>query len=951
MFDTLVDTGSPNCFINVKFFNSYFSSLPVMKSRQNFCTVSGDDFYTLGSVLISISGFRNVVIQEFHIIDSPINLILSIDALHKLEARLDFSINHSISEQENILVASVEKARLSEEDFLNLFDLSSSSGSADEINELKALLIEFRDIFSEGSFDIGSCTMGYHDIITGNAQPVYQKPYRTPHALREVAKGIVNDMLDNGIIEESQSAWCSPFILIDKPDGTKRFVVDYRKLNSVTQKDRIQMPNIEELLDRLSACRSFSLLDLTSGFWQIPLTEEAKPKTAFSILNNQYQFRVMPFGLCCAPQTFQRTFQNVVKGLPTTPYIDDLLVPTKNNKEQLSLLRTVFVRLRSANFKVKPNKCSFLMRRVQYLGYIVEDGKLSPNPTKISAIKEFPLPQSTKELQRFLGLCNYFGRFVKNFAELASPLTSLQNSPAKSFKQNWNKSSDELFQSFEKLKKVLSNDILLKLPDLERSYSLDVDASDVAVGAVLYQDNGPVAYYSHKLNQAQKNYSATDKEFLALHLATQRFRPYLLGNHFSVFTDHKPLTSLVYGKSYNSRQARWQMELQEYDFDLLYKSGITNVAADALSRICVSAAINLSLSDKIKSAQLVSDEVKDCVTALNDGRDPVLHNELSAVVKKCKLLSLDSFTVKDSFLFHLDRLVVPREEVDELVSKYHKCGHFSGNKTQESILERFWFPHVRAAVRKVITECGCAVSKSYGHNPSPSRFPVVQPFEVVSVDIVSLPFSRGFSYLLTAIDMSSRWLVAVPLPNMEADMIVKAFLNSWIYIYGPPAVIHSDQGSQFVSDVFKSMMERFSISSSNSSVYHPNGNSIIERAHRTLKDRLRVCDGHWSDNLKQCVFDCNRISGAFSAVFHRSAVPICDWPTSSDFLQRPNSKSGPQENDWVCIRNRKARNTLAPRFGTKHRIKKRFGNSVVLEDGRQVNLHDVVLVGKSDGGT
>jgi hypothetical protein len=383
--------------------------------------------------LLDISGLGNPIRQEFHIIDSPINVILGIDALSRLEAKLDFSTKGTGSKT-NILVAAVKSPELSEEDFLNLFKLDFSCASTDEMVTLKKLLIEFKDIFSKSSLDIGSCNMGSHDIVTGNAVPVYQRPYRTPHALRETAEDMIKDMLDNNIIEESNSPWSSPFILVDKPDGTKRFAVDYRKLNAVTEKDRLQMPNIEDLLDRLCSCKSFSLLDLTSGFWQIPLTEEAKQKTAFSTLNNQYQFRVMPFGLCCAPQTFQRTFQKVVNGLPTTPYIDDLLIPTSDNKEQLSLLRSVFERLRSVNFKVKPQKCSFLVSRVQYLGFIVEDGKLSPNPEKIKAIEKFPLPQSTKELQRFLGICNYFGRFIKNFAGLASPLSRIQNTPAKSFK-------------------------------------------------------------------------------------------------------------------------------------------------------------------------------------------------------------------------------------------------------------------------------------------------------------------------------------------------------------------------------------------------------------------------------------------------------------------------------------------------------------------------------------
>ena len=225
---TLIDTGSPVCFISCSFFKNNFDNLPVLNSRQKFYTVSGDKFHTLGCVLMDIIGFEKTLKHEFYIIDSPIDLLLGMDALIKLEATLSFNNKHKAVSRENKFIAPVKlnSYQLSREEFLSLFKLESTCSSVEELAALKNLLFEFRDIFSTSSYDLGLCNVGYHNIVTGSAEPVYLKPYRTPHALRETAENMIKDMLDNDIIEKSQSAWSSPFILIDKADGTKRFAIE-----------------------------------------------------------------------------------------------------------------------------------------------------------------------------------------------------------------------------------------------------------------------------------------------------------------------------------------------------------------------------------------------------------------------------------------------------------------------------------------------------------------------------------------------------------------------------------------------------------------------------------------------------------------------------------------------------------------------------------------------------
>ena len=908
-----MDTGSPVSFIDYETFFRKFPSTEIIRSYSKFTAVSGEPFFAKGkvSVCLEIEG-RNCV-QEVFLINSSITVILGLDSMCKLGMSLKCDlqgVNIELLPLDESLVASLKQEKLSDDEFLKLFTFSSDNDS-NQLEALKKLLVRYKDIFSISQYDLGLTSLGYHDICTGNASPVFSKPYRQPHAQKKITEDLVNEMLSNGIIEEARSPWSSPFILVDKKDGTKRFVIDFRRLNDITIKDKFPMPNIDELIDKLSQSRCFSILDLSSGFWQVPLSEDSKQKTAFCALDQQFQFRVMPFGLSNAPATFQRLMQKAVKELPTTPYIDDLIVPTESIDDQITLLENFFDRLRSANFKLKPSKCFFMTPAVKYLGFIIRNGELHPDPEKLEAIRSFSLPQSTKDLQRFLGLCNFFSRFIPNFAEIAAPLTSIQNSPAKNFKKVWTQGSLQFESTFRKLQAALTSPEVLILPNFEKPFYLDVDASDVAIGGVLYQENGPVAYFSNKLLPAQRNYSTTDKEFLALYSSIMRFRPYLLGLHFVVFSDHKPFSSLVTGKPHNARQTRWQLTLQEFDFEIKYKSGKNNVAADALSRsfsnddnddFCAVAVPSTSLTDRIIEMQGKCSDIQSCVRFIENDEYLNLRSDLANSVRKCKDKGLDTFTCKHGLLYHTDRLVIPSSLIKEVILVYHKSGHFSGNKTQSSILERFWHPKLRKLISEVINNCDCTSKKSYGHNPMPSHFPPTQPFEVVSLDIVSLPVSRGHRYLLTMIDIATRWLVAVPLTNVSADSVASAFLRKWIHIFGPPAVIHTDQGTQFTGSLTQALLQKFNITPSYSSIYHPNGNSTIERSHRTLKDRLRVSSGQWYDNLSEAVYDTNRLSGAFQSVFKRAAIPSCDWPHPSDFINRPTPKSGPQVGDTVSIR-------------------------------------------------
>lgn len=460
-----------------------------------------------------------------------------------------------------------------------------------ERNSIMSICSKYADIFHLPGDKLTTTNLCEQSIqLKQNVNPVYVKPYRLPHSLKPEVEKQIKQMLDDDIIEPSQSEWSSPILLVPKKSDDKnnkkwRLVIDYRKLNGVIQDDKFPLPNIMEILDSLSGAIYFSHLDLSQSYYQCSLKPESRPITSFTTGTGQYQMKRLPMGLKISPSAFSRVMSVAMSGLNCINcfiYLDDLVCFGRTLETHNKNLIDIFERLREVNLKLNPSKCQFLKTELLYLGHTISSEGIQPDQDKIKTIQSYPTPTNADEVRRFVAMCNYYRKFINNFADITNCLNKLCR---KNVKYEWNEQCEK---SFNILKNALTNPPILQYPDFSKEFILQTDASGTAIGAVLCNNNmRAVAYTSRPLNKAELNYPTIEKELLAIVWSVKYFRPYLYGRTFTIMTDHKPLIYLFGMKDPSSRLLKFRLALEEYDFKIVYVRGKDNVIADALSRISI----------------------------------------------------------------------------------------------------------------------------------------------------------------------------------------------------------------------------------------------------------------------------------------------------------------------------------------------------------------------------
>ena len=456
----------------------------------------------------------------------------------------------------------------------------------DQKRKLMIFLGKNSDVFAKDSSDIGCTHLHYHRIETGDHPPYRQRPYRQSPQNIEIIQQHVQQMLKDGIITESNLTWAAPVVFVSKKKTKEmRFAIDYRGLNARTQVINFPIPDLQDALDSVGTAQSkiFSVIDLKSSFWQIPLHPETADRSAFITHDGCYQFTRVPYGIINGPMAFQMLMSKVLRGINfkfALVFIDDILCHSATIDQHLDHLSAIFQRLRHANLKLNPKKC-----QVEYLGHILSENGIEANSDKTDIVRNFPRLRTRKqEIKSFLGLTNFYRGYVKDYSKIAYPLNKLLK---KDIRLKW---TDECDAAFKFLKEALTSPPILAFPNLNKSFRIAVDASNFAIGYILSQINDDnlevvIAYGGRSLRGTELNWSVTEKEGLALVEAVKTYHPYLANTSFEVFTDHISLTWLQKIKLATGRLARWSLSLQEYNFKITHRPGIRNQNADSISRI------------------------------------------------------------------------------------------------------------------------------------------------------------------------------------------------------------------------------------------------------------------------------------------------------------------------------------------------------------------------------
>jgi hypothetical protein len=743
----------------------------------------------------------------------------------------------------------------------------------------------------------------------------------------------LQDFVDHGFIRPSTSPYGAPVLFVKKKEGDLRMCVDYRALNKQTIKNTYPLPRIDELLDRLSGAKVFTKIDLRSGYHQVRVNEEDIPKTAFRTRYGLFEFLVMPFGLTNAPATFMRLINDVFKKEMddfVIAYLDDILIYSPDEETHLIHLRQVLSRLREHQLYAKQSKCDFFKLEVPFLGHVINGSGVTVDPKKVQAIKDWPPLTKVKDVQAFLGLVNYYRRFIPDLAKIAAPLTELLK------KENPFTWSDNEATAFEEMKRLITEAPVLAVFRPGVPVSVHTDASNFAVGAVLMQEGRPIAYESRKLSPPEINYPVHEKEQLAIVFALLKWRVYLHSTNdpFIIYTDHQSLRYLDTKKELSGRQARWSEKLAPFKYIIKYKKGTLNKVPDALSR----------------RPDLENNAIVSTVPNVPNNNDPIVFNNESTVPnyeltvpineeihQRClELIPNDPYfgriysDVQDEnpavtsdyvinngclYLVNDNRICIPDdpELKHRLLQETHDspiAGHFGVDKTYSRLKDLAYWPNMKNSIKKYVDSCHtCRTNKARTTKENGLLQPLptpLRPWTHISMDLIThLPRTeKGSDAIVVFVDRFSKQARFIQCKTTStAAYVASLFFDHVFRLFGMPTSIVSDRDPRFTSQFWRSLMECVGTRLDMATANHQQTDGQSERTIQTLEQYLRMFTSNthndWDDHLAQAEFAYNstKVATGFSP-FELVLGTQPDTPLSLA-VRKPITQGSPSAREFI----------------------------------------------------
>jgi len=751
------------------------------------------------------------------------------------------------------------KSSLDLASFVNFCEKTVNPGSDTcAVSLINSCIAEFSELFQP---ELGHCTKTKAKLCLKNdAVPKFFKPRPVPFARMQAVKDELQRLEENGTISRVRhSEWATPIVPVLKANGKMRICGDFKvTLNPQILTDQFPLPTPDELFTKLNNGDKFSKIDLADAYTQIELDEASKPLTVINTPIGLFQYNRLAYGIASAPAIFQRVASELVSDIPhTAGYLDDIIITGPSDEEHVKNLTLVLQRLREYGFKLRKDKCEFLKDEVKYLGHVINKNGRQPDPERVSAIKNMPVPSNVKELECFLGKANYYGQFIKNLSTLSAPLNFLRK---KGVEWNW---TERCQWAMQKIKDELCNETLLVHFDPRQQLLLSTDASQYGISAIISHKDAdgkekPIAYASKTLNSAERNYSQIEKEALAIVYGVKRFKQYLLGHKFVLITDHKPLLSIFHPAkgipvATAARLQRWALTLMAYNYSIIYKRSSEHTNADALSRLPCGPdtsfhdedadVINALYEETWDEIPLDSQSIQQ-----HTSKDETLRKvmefirngwpaKVSATPEDLKsyFFIKNELTIEEGCVFRGLQLIIPSRLRQKCLGLLHSS-HRGINRMKQAARNCIWWPKMDSEIGKLTANCEACQKNAQDKPVNLSPWPVPKnAWDRVHIDFLG-PF-WGEKWLI-AIDAKSKYPFAVPMASDTSAPSTINALEGLFTLFGPPRTLVSDNGPPFNSNLMNKFYSKWNVSHVTSPPFFPQSNGAAERFVRTFKSSM-----------------------------------------------------------------------------------------------------------------